>query len=162
MFLKHSTSTDFKKVNGLTQPKSLPLCQWVVEKYSNLTDMPEIHKDRQHRGGEREIHINSGRDDKREEGAREKTRRDGERRGREKGAEGGGERHRFSHVQTEGFEAFDRDPQTRVHLTEQVRLVFQAVSLPRVRRPRGSNSLLPSLHNDIRTWENNCIRADYL
>lgn len=124
-------------------------------------DMPEIHKDRQHRGGEREIHINSGRDDKREEGAREKTRRDGERRGREKGV-GGRERHRFSHVQTEGFEAFDPDPQTQVHLTKQVRLVFQAVSLPRSRRPRGSNSLLPSLHNDIRTWENNCIRADYL
>lgn len=96
--------------------------------------MPEIHKDRQHRGGEREIHINSGRDDKREEGAREKTRRDGERRGREKGV-GGRERHRFSHVQTEGFEAFDPDPQTQVHLTKQVRLVFQAVSLPRSRRP---------------------------
>ena len=28
--------------------------------------------------------------------------------------------------------------------------------------PPGPNSLLPSLHNDIRTSENNCIRADYL
>ena len=71
------------------------------------------------------------------------------------------ETERFSHVQTKGFEALDPDPQTQVHLTKQVRLLFQAISLPRVRAPRGPNSLLPSPHNDIRTWEKNCIRADY-
>ena len=53
---------------------------------------------------------------------------------------------RFSHVQTKGFEALDPDPQTQVHLTKQVWLVFQAVSSSRVRAPRGPNSLLPSPH----------------
>lgn len=56
------------------------------------------------------------------------------------------ETERFSHVQTKGFEALDPDPQTQVHLTKQVWLVFQAVSSPRVRAPRGPNSLLPSPH----------------
>lgn len=93
-----------------------------------------------------------------------KVRRKGDRekeRKRRSSREGGRQRD-FSHVQTKGFEAFDPDPQTQVHLTKQVRLIFQAVSWPGVRVPRGLNSLLPSLHNDFRTWENNCIRADYL
>lgn len=64
-------------------------------------------------------------------GKRELERKQGEverEGGRGGGEEGAGETQRFSHVQTEGFEAFDPDPQTRVHLTKQVRLVFQAVS----------------------------------
>lgn len=124
--------------------------------------------------GEKEIHINSGRE---EEGGEEKATREKKEKWRQEegGEDGGGrlwlggmggrletETERFSHVQTKGFEALDPDPQTQVHLTKQVWLVFQALSLPRVRAPRGPNSLLHSPHNDIRTRENNCIRADYL
>lgn len=74
-------------------------------------NLPEIHKDRQNRGGEREIHINSGRDDK---GKRELERKQGEMErgegGRGGGEDGARERQRFSHLQTEGFEAFDPTP----------------------------------------------------
>lgn len=126
-----------------------------------LEGLREIHQDRQNRGGERESHTNSGRDDKREEGTREKTRRDGHRGGREKGR-GRERQRRFRTCAPRALKASTPDPQTGEHLTKQVQLVFQAVSLPGVRGPRGPNSLLPSLHNDIRTWENNCIRADYL
>ena len=158
---------DFKK--WLTQTKSLLLCECVLEKYFG----PNRSR---HRKQEEKRKFTLTLRGRRREGKRklqEKRRRNGDRRREEKMEEedcgwgGMGRRletetERFSHVQTKGFEALDPDPQTQVHLTKQVWLVFQAVSLPRVRAPRGPNSLLPSPHNDIRTRENNCIRADYL
>lgn len=50
----------------------------------------------------------------------------------------------------QGLEALDPDPQTQVHLTKQVWLVFQAVSLPCVRAPGAPNSLL---HSHTMTFE---------
>lgn len=93
-----------ERVDPAQEPPSVSVCCGEI-----LEGLREIHQDRQNRGGERESHTNSGRDDKREEGTREKTRRDGQRGGRQRVEE---ERETFSHVHTEGFESFDPDPQT--------------------------------------------------